>query len=431
MHRPLHDDPQSDEEMQDKDGCSIDARFVSATSSRTLTKSVLLTVAAFVLVALGLVHAGDISAKIRDTVSFQHTKSDENGRRLVVVHSLGEGMSAWPFTLMKVLALAASTNHSVPVPCLSFEGQVRGCKGNASDILLTDVFNLSGLGFLDSFVGYRDFQPDIRLWMQGMPHPTFTHEKSLQGNAPRTLDEWKGNGTISSANSIEIHRATWDWIKFNNTFMEHIDGGQHEDKYPMQADSFPQFNFSESMEAEAARILKASGLVPSTPGKEGNYVVYHWRSEAVNGVNYTECAEHLLAHVAARYGKSKRLVLVSDMPFNVSALPSLWAVNTAKNLAKRPTIPIARDLLIDAGFTKLEVMAAKAGVNLSENSLARLSAWDAIFARGGSSLTLCRTPECRKCSRTKSKFMSLIRYHYLKHHGSNASIEYSWMHLEH
>ncbi|CAK0892949.1 unnamed protein product, partial [Prorocentrum cordatum] len=222
---------------------------------------------------------------------------------------------------------------------------------------------------------------------------------------------------MSSARSVRVDHAVAGYVhlradQLNSSRGNDLSstGRKQRGTAPGVADDWPQFNFSAAREAEAARILAANGLRPSADGREGNYVVYHWRSEAID-VNYTFCAQELLSHIKAQQNESgKRLVLVSDMPFNASVLPALWATTTAAKIGLQPTFPAARDMLMEAGFTKIEMMAQNAGYDLKSVPTAYISIWDAIIARGGEKLTLCRAEECTRCSRTRSKFLSLIRH---------------------
>jgi len=347
-------------------------------------------------------------------------------QKRVVVGSLAEGMSSWPRTIRELQYLADATNHTVTVPCVRLNtGQVRSCtESNTTE--LTDLFDLSGWG-LARFDAGLDSNPDVKISMCGLITGCSKNEKL----GPTTIKDWAH--AMSSARSVRVDHAVAGYVhlradQLNSSRGNDLSstGRKQRGTAPGVADDWPQFNFSAAREAEAARILAANGLRPSADGREGNYVVYHWRSEAID-VNYTFCAQELLSHIEAQHNESgKRLVLVSDMPFNASALPSLWGTGAAK-IGLQPTFPAARDMLMEAGFTKIEMMAQNAGYDLKSVPTAYISIWDAIIARGGERLVLCRADECARCSRRGSKFLSLIRHHYLQHHGPRSRIEESWM----
>mmetsp|Transcript_75955 Transcript_75955/g.201504 ORF Transcript_75955/g.201504 Transcript_75955/m.201504 type:complete len:432 (+) Transcript_75955:87-1382(+) len=348
-------------------------------------------------------------------------------QKRVVVESLAEGMSSWPRAIRELQYLADATNHTVTVPCVRLNtGQVRSCtESNTTE--LTDLFDLSGWG-LARFDAGLDSNPDVKISMCGLITGCSKNEKL----GPTTIKDWAH--AMSSARSVRVDHAVAGYVhlradQLNSSRGNDLSstGRKQRGTAPGVADDWPQFNFSAAREAEAARILAANGLRPSADGREGNYVVYHWRSEAID-VNYTFCAQELLSHIKAQQNESgKRLVLVSDMPFNASVLPALWATTTAAKIGLQPTFPAARDMLMEAGFTKIEMMAQNAGYDLKSVPTAYISIWDAIIARGGERLVLCRADECARCSRRGSKFLSLIRHHYLQQHGPRSRIEESWM----
>mmetsp|Transcript_98015 Transcript_98015/g.263359 ORF Transcript_98015/g.263359 Transcript_98015/m.263359 type:complete len:444 (-) Transcript_98015:621-1952(-) len=349
-------------------------------------------------------------------------------QKRVVVGSLAEGMSSWPRTIRELQYLADATNHTVTVPCVSLSsGRIHSCS-DSSTTGLTDLFDLSGWG-LTPFDAGLDSNPDVEF---AMCAPSFAGCAKGMMPGPTTVEDW--THAVSSNRSVGVAQVVAGHIRLRADQLNSSRGNDlssttrnQSGKVPGGADDWPQFNFSAAREAEAARILAANGLRPSADGREGNYVVYHWRSEAID-VNYTFCAQELLSHIEAQHNESgKRLVLVSDMPFNASVLPALWATTTAAKIGLQPTFPAARDMLMEAGFTKIEMMAQNAGYDLKSVPTAYISIWDAIIARGGEKLTLCRAEECTRCSRTRSKFLSLIRHHYLQHHGPRSRIEESWM----
>jgi len=291
---------------------------------------------------------------------------------------------------------------------------------------MTDLFNLSGWG-LTPFDAEQDSDPDVvfPLCLTHTPHC-----KKGRVDPPTTVEAW--TKAVSSVPSVGVKGLVAGRIHLRPDQLNSSRGndlssvGRNQSGWPW-CDDWPFFNFSAAREAEAQRILAANGLVPfSADGRPGNYVVYHWRSEGVD-MNYTYCAQEMLAHIGAQQDQSgKRLVLVSDMPFNVSAMPSLWG-SGAKKIGQDPTFPAAREMLMGAGFTKIEMMAAKAGYDLRTVPTAYVSIWDAIIARGGERLTLCREEECTRCNRRGSKFLSFIRHHFLQHHGPHAEVGESWM----
>jgi len=331
-------------------------------------------------------------------------------QKRVVVESLAEGMSSWPRAIRELQYLADATNHTVTVPCVSLSsGRIHSCS-DSSTTGLTDLFDLSGWG-LTPFDAGLDSNPDVEF---AMCAPSFAGCPKGMMPGPTTVEDW--THAVSSNRSVGVAQVVAGHIRLRADQLNSSRGNDlssttrnQSGKVPGGADDWPQFKFSAAREAEAARILAASGLRPSADGREGNYVVYHWRSEAID-VNYTFCAQELLSHIEAQHNESgKRLVLVSDMPFNASALPSLWGTGAAK-IGLQPTFPAARDMLMEAGFTKIEMMAQNAGYDLKSVPTAYISIWDAIIARGGERLVLCRADECARCSRRGSKFVPLIRH---------------------
>ncbi|CAK0792057.1 unnamed protein product [Prorocentrum cordatum] len=326
-------------------------------------------------------------------------------QKRVVVNDMVEGMAAWPRALRELQYLAGSTNHVVTIPCVNLtSGRSTSCKhGGAKSF--ADLFDLTDWG-LTPFDAELDSDQCVRFSMCSLP--------SCAGDmAPKTIQEW--TDAVSSCRSVGVEALSADRVVVQHTQLStaRIDNlmspvPEATISHPGRADNWPQFNFSAAREAEVERILAANGLRPSTGGHAGNYVVYNWRSEAVADINYTQCAQELLSHIRAHSIKSgKRLVLVSDMPFNISAMPSLWGSGALK-IGREPTFPAARKMLIDAGFTKIEIMATKAGYDLRRVPPSYVSIWDAIIARGGEKLVLCRAEECARCALHGSKFMSLL-----------------------
>lgn len=332
-------------------------------------------------------------------------------QKRVCVKSMAEGMASWARAVRELQYAADATNHTVTIPCVNLStGRSYRCD-HAHATEMTDLFDLSGWG-LAPFDAELDSHPDVELDL----------------SKPWTIETW--TEAVSSAPSVGVVNAWAGNIHLRPDQLRSPRGNDlgtgSRTFAPGGADDWPFFNFSAAREAEARHILAANGLRPSADGRPGNYVVYHWRSEDVN-INYTYCAQEMLAHLGARQGRpGERLVLVSDMPFNVSAMPSLWG-SGAEKIGREPTFPAAREMLIGAGFTKIEMMATKAGYDLRNTPTAYVSAWDAIIARGGERLELCRADECAPCSRRQSKFLSLLRHHFLQHHGPHAEVGESWM----
>jgi hypothetical protein len=340
-------------------------------------------------------------------------------QKRVVLNGMSEGMASWARAVRELQYLADATNHTVTIPCVNLSNGNAKLRCDSDDATaMTDLFDLSGWG-LAPFDDELDSHPDVELDAE----PWVT-------NQTWTIETW--TKAVGSAPSVEVK--DW-WVGKLHLRPDQLNTSRGNDlsstqrppsPIPGLADDWPFFNFSMAREAEAQRILDANGLRPSADGRPGNYVVYHWRSESVK-VNYTYCAQEMLAHLGARKDRSgKRLVLVSDMPFNASAMPSLWGPG-AKKIGQEPTFPAAREMLIGAGFTKIEMMAAKAGYDLRNVPTSYVSAWDAIIARGGERLELCRTKDCTPCSRRVSKYLSLLKHHFLQHHGPHAELGESWM----
>lgn len=350
-------------------------------------------------------------------------------QKRVVVIGMPEGMSAWPRALRELQYLADSTNHTVTIPCVNLsDGRCYTCK-STDTTSFTDLFDLSSWG-LTPFDAELDSDPDVEFSMCGLSGC------SQDEVGPNTIEGW--TEAVSSVPSVGVHALSAGRLHIHHDQLNSTLGndlgpstrnGARMDpaQWSQWTDTWPQFNFSAAREAEVERILAANGLRPAAGGRAGNYVVYHWRSENVADINYTYCAQELVSHLDAQQDESaKRLVLVSDMPFNASAMPSLWGSDAAK-IGRDPTLPAAREMLLDAGFTKIEILAAKAGYDLRSVPKIHVSIWDAIIARGGEKLLLCRATECAPCTRADSKFLSLLRHHFLQHHGPRASVEESWM----
>jgi hypothetical protein len=311
---------------------------------------------------------------------------------------------------------------------VSYNGKGHTCKDQYTTPF-TELFDLSGWG-LTPFDAELDSNPNVEFSMCGLS------ACSQDTVGPNTIEGW--TEAVSSVPSVGVRDVSAGRFHFHhdklNSSLSNDLGSTTRNGAAMEpaqwsrwTDNWPQFNFSKAREAEVDRILAANGLRPSAGSRAGNYVVYHWRSESVVDINYTYCAQELLSHLKAQQGESgKRIVLVSDMPFNVSAMVSLWGKGAAM-ISLEPTFPPAREMLIDAGFTKIEMMATKAGYDLRSVNPAYVSIWDAIIARGGEKLHLCRAKECAPCTLAGSKFLSLLRHHFLQHHGPGASVEESWM----
>jgi len=357
-------------------------------------------------------------------------------QKRIVVQSMGGGMSKWPIALKQLQYFADATHHVITIPCVNKKrSKVTDCtKSYATS--LTDLFDLSGWNLVP-FDPEVDARPDI-IFKMGNTSTSNCGRAPAQGltQGPTTLKDWKSaasrtavvgicglyRGYIQHKLPLHDRSSTSKTLSFTekiffNSYIAHMF-------------QWPQFNFSKAREREAENILSANGLQPAGDGHEGNYVVYHWRSEAEDEIDNIFCAEQLLSHAKGRWGSShKRLVLVSDIPFNTSLVASLWVSDEMKR-ASNPTRTIVRDMLLSSGFAKLETLAPQAGVDLRQVPMSDLSVWDAILARGGAASTYCMTTACRKCNRVSSGFMIMLIHHYMQKHGpdSDVTVTSSWMH---
>jgi len=357
-------------------------------------------------------------------------------QKRIVVQSMGGGMSKWPIALKQLQYFADATHHVITIPCVNKKrSKVTDCtKSYATS--LTDLFDLSGWNLVP-FDPEVDARPDI-IFKMGNTSTSNCGRAPAQGltQGPTTLKDWKSAASRTAV--VGICGLSRDYIQhklplqYRSSTSKTLSPTEKNffNSYIAHMFQWPQFNFSKSREREAENILSANGLQPAGDGHEGNYVVYHWRSEAVeNKLNNIFCAEQLLSHAKGRWGSShKRLVLVSDIPFNTSLVASLWVSDEMKR-ASNPTRTIVRDMLLSSGFAKLETLAPQAGVDLRQVPMSDLSVWDAILARGGAASTYCMTTACRKCNRVSSGFMIMLIHHYMQKHGpdSDVTVTSSWM----
>lgn len=330
-----------------------------------------------------------------------------NCARLILM-STGEGMGTFPITLAQYRFLTTSSGRIGVMPCAK-DGRMVPCTKNVSDPLpLSEYFDMASLG-LDAFSPAKgDLHPEVVFCM------TVESSDKCESHpwGPRNLSAWK-RAMVNCATNAGIFKLRKEYIK-----------GFHVSPI--------YFNFSHAREAEIAVILGKNKLAPALPGdwNTGNYVVYHWRAEKIQGINYSFCAQRLVQHAHA-HARHSRKIIVSNMPFNTSTLPRLWVTNESVDMAEDPDFLAARRILIDAGFTKVELMAPDAGYDLIHRDIGHVSIWDTIIARGGSTLSVCTDPSCEPCSRRSSKFAQQLIKHYRMYHGETSVVHTSWMgHLE-
>jgi len=354
-----------------------------------------------------VVSTGDLHKenKLRALQGNQALISSQEAVARVILVNACEGMGTFPTTLAQFLNLTSSSGQIGVMPCAK-DGRVVSCTENVSDPLpLSEYYEMSGWN-LDAFSPAKgDLHPEMVFCMKSLGSGFGCDELALPG--PRSLSAWRQ----ATANATHV-----GILSLRKNFLEALHVA------PIY------FNFSSAREAEVADILEQNELAPALPGKgiTGNYVVYHWRSEALSQINYSFCAERLVQHAHA-HAPNLQKVLVSDLPFNTSALPTLWDTNAAKRIGANPGVIAARNVLSDAGFTKVEFIAPAAGYDLRYRDLGHVSIWDTIIARGGSTLAVCTDPACEPCYRRTSSFGKQLVQHYIMHHGDAAVVHTSWM----